>query len=258
MQYWVKRNLKTQKELSNKSIKEIEKQLERYYSKTAQRIMREFENTYEHLIYSVQSGREPTPADLYKLDSYWKMVAQTQKELNKLGNYQSNLFFKRFTDTYIGVYSSLAIGSQAEYATIDRKTAEQMIKQIWCADGKNWSSRVWKNTERLQLALNDRLIECVVGGKKTTDLKQYLQAEFNVSYKQADSIVRTEIAHIQTQACRDRYISYGIQEVEIWADKDERRCDVCGKLHKKRLPIGATIPIPAHPNCRCCVIPVIE
>lgn len=258
MEYWVKRNLKTQQELGNKTLKETEKQLERYYSKAAQRIMKEFEYTYEKLCNVVGDGKQPTPADLYKLDTYWKMLAQTQAELNKLGNYQSNLFFKRFTDTYINIYNALAIPGEEHFNLIDRRAAEQLINQIWCADGKSWSSRVWKNTERLQQVLNDRLIECVVSGKKSSDLKNLLQREFGVSYRQADSIARTEIAHIQTQAARDRYIEYGITEVEVWADADERRCDVCGKLHKKRFPIGGAMPVPAHPNCRCCVIPVIE
>ena len=44
----------------------------------------------------------------------------------------------------------------------------------------------------------------------------------------------------------------------LWADEDERRCEVCGKLHKKRYPVGANIPIPAHPRCRCCIVPVVE
>ena len=55
-----------------------------------------------------------------------------------------------------------------------------------------------------------------------------------------------------------RYKDYGITEVEILADKDERQCEVCGKLHKKRYPTSANVPIPAHPRCRCTVIPVVE
>jgi SPP1 gp7 family putative phage head morphogenesis protein len=82
--------------------------------------------------------------------------------------------------------------------------------------------------------------------------------QFNVSYNRADMLVRTELAHIQTQAAQKRYEDYGIQEVEIWADEDERRCDVCGNLHEKRYPMGAAVPIPAHPNCRCCIVPVVE
>jgi SPP1 gp7 family putative phage head morphogenesis protein len=66
------------------------------------------------------------------------------------------------------------------------------------------------------------------------------------------------MAHIQTQAAKQRYADAGLEEVEVWADKDERQCDVCGKLHQKRFPIGGNMPIPAHPRCRCCIIPVVE
>ena len=117
---------------------------------------------------------------------------------------------------------------------------------------------MWNNTDKLQQTLNDKLVNSVVAGHKSGELKKILMDEFNVSYRRADSIVRTEIAHIQTQAARLRYQDYGIQEVQIWADADERRCDVCGGLHKKIYPVGAVMPIPAHTNCRCCIVPVID
>jgi SPP1 gp7 family putative phage head morphogenesis protein len=98
----------------------------------------------------------------------------------------------------------------------------------------------------------------VATGKKTTELKNILQERFNVSYTNADMIARTELAHVQTEAAKQRYKDYGIQEVEVWADEDERRCDVCGELHEKRYPAGAHVPIPAHPRCRCCIVPVVE
>jgi SPP1 gp7 family putative phage head morphogenesis protein len=116
---------------------------------------------------------------------------------------------------------------------------------------------VWQNINTLQNTLNDGLLDCVLTGKNTTQLKNILQERFNVSYSGADSIVRTEMAHIQTQAAKQRYIDAGIQEVEILADKDERQCKICGKLHKTRYPAGAQVPIPAHPRCRCCIVPVV-
>jgi SPP1 gp7 family putative phage head morphogenesis protein len=89
-------------------------------------------------------------------------------------------------------------------------------------------------------------------------LKQVLQDRFGVSYTRADVLVRTELAHIQTEAAKQRYRDYGIEQVEIWADPDERTCSICGKLHKKKYPVGARVPIPAHPRCRCCIVPVVE
>ena len=160
---------------------------------------------------------------------------------------------------WYNIYESFAYKDDVLFnREIDEGAVRQMINQIWCADGKSWSARVWENVDRLQETLNDSLINCVVTGKPMGDLKKQLMHDFNVSFNRADTIVRTEMAHIQTEAAKQRYKDYGLQEVEILADEDERRCDVCGKLHGTRYPIGAHIPIPAHPKCRCCIVPVVE
>lgn len=257
MNYWVKRNLQAQRNLTDKSIEEAEAQLSRYYARTMERVIGQFESIYNKLFSSISEGKQPTPADLYKLDTYWQMQRQLQEELRKLGNAQAVMLGKRFSQEFMDVYESLAIPGVAAFSTIDAAAAEQMINQIWCADGLSWSQRIWNNTELLQEALNANLIECVVAGRKPTELKNLLQEQFNVSYNRADALVRTEMAHIQTQAAQQRYTDYGIKEVEVWASKDERRCEHCGKLHQKRYPIGAHMPIPAHPNCRCSIIPVV-
>jgi SPP1 gp7 family putative phage head morphogenesis protein len=106
--------------------------------------------------------------------------------------------------------------------------------------------------------LNEELIACVTTGKKTCELKQKLMERFNVSYSAADSLARTELAQVQTQAAKKRYEDYGIQYVQIWGDADERRCPICAKLHQKKYAVGEHIPIPAHPRCRCCIVPVID
>lgn len=259
MNYWQERNLKAQQELTSKSIAETEKQLIKYYKRTMRTVINDFEATYDKLLATIGDGKAPTPADLYKLEKYWQMQGLIDRELTKLGNVEMKLMTKVFTEQYQAIYDAVAfLGDSKSFNSIDRATAEQMINAIWCADGKSWSSRIWTNTEKLKEALNTNLIDCVVAGKKTTELKNLLQEQFGVSYSRADSIVRTELAHIQTQAAQQRYKDYGLQEVEIWADKDERRCEVCGKLHGKRYPMGAQVPIPAHPRCRCTILPVVE
>ena len=258
MNYWQKRNRIAQNNVANKSIKDIEKQLAKYYKQTLKRTIADFEATYDKLLATMDEGRQPTPADLYKLDKYWQMQSQLQAELQKLGDKELELFSQKFTTTYKGVYENLALPSERAFATIDTATARQMINDIWCADNKSWSSRIWDNTAKLAETLNEELIECVVGGKKTSDLKKKLMERFNVSYSQADSLARTEIAHIQTQAAQKRYKDAGLELAEVWADKDERRCVRCGELHQKRYKVGEKVPIPAHPNCRCCIIPVID
>lgn len=258
MSYWQDRQAKAQAALTNKSIKETEAQLKKYYKKSMEKVIGQFEITYNKLLLSIENGKEPTPADLYKLDTYWQMEGQLKNELQKLGDKQAALYSKKFEEQYIHIYQAMALKDDDFFNEISTETAQQMINQIWCADGKSWSQRIWTNTEKLQEALNENLIDCVLTGKKTTQLKKLLQEQFLVSYGRADSIVRTEMAHIQTQAARQRYLDYGIEEVEVIADWDERRCPICADLHHTIHPIGGEMPVPAHPRCRCCIVPVVR
>lgn len=257
-EYWAERQAKAQEILTKKSIKETEKQLAKYYRSAMQKVIGQFETTYNTYLLNVERGLESSPATLYKLDTYWQMQIQIREELQKLGDKQAILYSKQFTKQYKQIYRAIALNDGAAFATISDEMALQMINEIWCADGSSWTSRIWKNIDKLQQALNEGLIDTVVSGTPSAVLKSRLMDEFNVSFSRADNIVRTELSHIQTQAARQRYIDAGIKEIEVWADKDERRCEICGKLHQKRFPANGAMPIPAHPRCRCTILPVVE
>lgn len=249
---------KAQDVISQKNRKQVERILRKYYRSTAQSVMQDFEATYNKIQSAIEAGRQPTPADLYKLDTYWQMQAQLDVKLKSLNERQQRQLLRAFRRNYQDIYDSIAIKGLQAFNTIDEEAVMHVVNQIWCADGKSWSQRIWENTALLKETLNEELINCVVTGKSPSYLKQVLQERFNVSFGRADALVRTELAHIQTQAAKQRYRDYGIREVEVLADKDERRCDVCGKLHGKRYSINDVMPVPAHPRCRCCMVPVID
>jgi SPP1 gp7 family putative phage head morphogenesis protein len=257
--YWAERQAKTQKALTNKSIKQTEVQLALYYNRAMKKIIGQFELIYNEVFSKLSEGKEISPADLYKLDTYWQIQGQLRDELQKLGDKEVAALSKNFMLQYQSIYEAIALkGETSTFNTANLEIANQLINSIWCADGKSWSQRIWENTTLLQETLNNTLVDCVITGKKPTELKKLLQERFSVSYSRADALVRTEMSHIQNEAARQRYEDYGIKYVEVWADKDERRCEVCAKLHQKRYPIGAAVPIPAHTNCRCSIVPVIE
>lgn len=258
MAYWKDRISAAQTTLLNKSRREIDKRLKKYYVRLSKQLIKEYENLYDQILLKKANGEEVSPATLYQLDKFWSLQAQVRQKLNKFGAFQQSLLSKVFEVFYQASYHSLSIKGLESFKTLDEGAVKQVIESIWAADGKSWSSRIWTNTALLQQTLEDGLVECVAAGKKTSQLKQVLQNRFGVSYNRADVLVRTELAHIQTEAAKQRYNDYGIAQVEIWADKDERRCDVCGKLHQKKYPVGAPVPIPAHPRCRCCIVPVVE
>ena len=109
MTYWYERNLKAQQKLSDKQIKQIEKQMRVYYGRASQKILDDFEKTYNKVLLSIKEDKEPTPADLYKLDKYWQMQAQIKKELQKLGDRQINALSRAFEVLFYEAYTSLEL-----------------------------------------------------------------------------------------------------------------------------------------------------
>ena len=257
MKYWAERLGKSQLKLQDKTIKEINKQIQVIYGKAAKRVIRDFETTYNKLLATIEDGREPTPADLYKLDKYWQMQAQMRKELQKLGDKEIQILSKAFETNFFEIYYSIDIPSAEAFTTIDAAAVQHLINSVWVADGKSWSQRIWDNTERLAETLTEELTHIVVAGKKNTDLVHVLQDRFNVSYHRAQTLVRTEVAHIQTEAAKQRYQDYGIQYVEVLVDEDDRTCELCKALKGKKFPVNGTPPLPVHPNERCCLVPVV-
>lgn len=257
-EYWAERQAKAQDRITELNQKQTEAQLKKYYRQSMNKAIGQFEKTYNTYLANVARGLENSPATLYRLDTYWQMQAKLREELKKLGDMQSELLSRQFIKEYIHIYKSAALHDGSAFSEVSPEAAEQIIKQIWCADGSSWTSRIWKNIDKLQEALNEGLVDSVISGANPEKLKHRLMEQFNVSYGRADNIVRTELTHIQAQAARQRYADAGIKEVQVWADKDERRCEICGKLHKQRFPVGAQMPIPAHPRCRCRIIPVVE
>ena len=77
--YWQDRLAQTQLMLSRKKEREIEKQLRKYYLSASRKVIEDFESTYDKLLATMEDGKVPTPADLYKLDKYWTMQAQIKR-----------------------------------------------------------------------------------------------------------------------------------------------------------------------------------
>ena len=182
--------------------------------------------------------------------------------MRELGEKEVSLLTKYFELDFFDIYYSIDIEGLTTFNTLDEAAVQQMINGIWVADAKTWSDRIWKNTEYLLETLNEQLIHTVATGKKPTELKKLLQERFSVSYQQADTLVRTEVSHIQTVAAEKRYKDYGLEQYEyLGRDQHEKelKCK-CKELNGKKFfyhDPSAPRP-PLHPNCRCSIIPVVE
>ena len=262
--YWEKRQLRILDKYTKKTTKEIEDKLREYYRRAMEKVISDFAATYNKLLVD-SLDREPTPADLYKLDAYWHMQKQLRDELTKLGDKQAALLSRTFESYYGTIYENTALPSGRAYSTISTASARQQINSVWLADGKTYSQRIWGNVEHLTESLNDNLINCVVTGRQTRELVNKLRLRFNASYSQARTLVHTEIAHIQTQAAAQRYKDAGIKRYKFLGREQEDGCghepdchDLNGKkFYMAEMRVGVNCP-PMHPNCGCAIAAVLE
>ena len=68
MSYWEERLVSAQDKISETSIKDIEKQLRKYYSYSMNSVINEFISLYESILRAQEEGKQQTDSDLYKLD----------------------------------------------------------------------------------------------------------------------------------------------------------------------------------------------
>lgn len=260
--YWAERQERASAAIADRTAADLEKALTKLYNNAMKQVIADFEATYDKLLATVEAGRDPTPADLYKLDRYWQMQAQLKNKLTELGDNQAEALSKAFEDEWHEVYDTIALPSEEAFATIAADNAHVVVNSVWAPDGKAFSQRIWNNVDKLAETLNDELVHCVVTGKPNRVLAEKLQKRFNVSYNQAKTLVHTEVVAIETEAAAKRYQDYGFEEYVYKTSPSEGRCSVCKRLDKKRFKYseqqrGYNAP-PMHPRCKCQIMPAFD
>lgn len=122
-----------------------------------------------------------------------------------------------------------------------------------------FSERIWVNQDQLKNSLSSVLSNALIQGKNPRGFIPLIRKKFDVSRCNAERLLRTEIARVQTQAQAESYEANGIDEYEYVACGLKDVCPLCkevdGKTFKlKDMKIGENAP-PMHPNCHCATAP---
>ncbi len=111
----------------------------------------------------------------------------------------------------------------------------------------------------LNAGIIEGLTEGLMQGESIPHLAKRIQNAVQVIGRtRAETIARTETMYAVNQGTLIRYSQAGVKRVRWLTGIDERSCPTCEALHGKEFEIGSEPAIPAHPRCRCTVIPVIE
>lgn len=117
----------------------------------------------------------------------------------------------------------------------------------------SFSERIWSNQALLKADLSKSLQSGLIRGKGARDLARDLESRFNVSKSNAERLMITELARVQTEAQKQSFIRNGFEEYMFITNSG--CCDICAAISGKHFKVKDMMPgenaPPMHPFCRC-------
>ncbi len=284
--YWERRSVGRLDESEKNSEVYIER-VNKIYDKAKRDIQDQINNVYKN--YSNQTG-----IDTQKLkelltkketDAYWKTLEGAGLKQYVRENYKARItrlekikgqiyarakeiavpenaehtksHVKTIQDTYNKVMYDTGQGTGFDFSfnQMDTRGVEQILQTRWI--GKNYSERIWGNTDILADKLSIILGGAVASGQSSAKTIREMQQAFGVSKYYAERLIRTETNHFNNEAEAEAYNELGVEKYVFMATLDSRTSAICqdhdNKIYDlKDKAVGINYP-PLHANCRSTV-----
>lgn len=300
--YWARRSTEREEEWNKKSQETVEKELAAQYERSAQRIQANIEQLYgkftndngisiaeakklingpefrtwkkdveEYMKEYKETGNPKTLLELNtlsmrsRISRLDKLYGDTLIEIDKLGQ-KTNA---SITDFLKSAYKDNRLHSAYELAkrgqgplgvAVNNKHVESVLRTPW--SGKNYSTRIWDNSDKLSKTIQDIVVSNVHRGTSVEKLAKEVQERMNVSKNNAVRLVRTELNYVHNQATLDSLKSANMEYFQFIATIDKRTSSTCREHDNNIYPVadaevGTNIP-PLHPRCRSTIAGTLD
>lgn len=185
-----------------------------------------------------------------------QMQGLGEKTVDKTTNILTNIF----NDTYVKTAFVLDKGTQALKSFSLLKPEFVKAAVMAPIEGKTFSSRIWDNVDDLAVRVKRDVERALIQGQSVEKLARKIKSDFGSTAYQAKRVINTETAKAVSSAQAEIYRSSGVVKRVMWdATLDNDTANEDRKLDGKTWEIDEDHPIPPlHPNCRCCLIPVVD
>ena len=142
------------------------------------------------------------------------------------------------------------------FSLIDDAAIKKAMSLKWY--GKNYSERIWVNTDRLAEKLKEELMVNFITGRTNREAAESVQFEFAKGMQNARRLVRTESCYLANQMEMKAYEECEIEKYRFVATLDLKTSDICRELDGKVFLVSEQQPgkncPPMHPYCRSTTI----
>ena len=125
-----------------------------------------------------------------------------------------------------------------------------------------YSERVWMYQGMLKSEIDKLLQTGLIQGKNPRVLARHLEKRFGASRYNANRLMITEMARVQTEAQKQSYVRNGFEEYEYIGCNKGDACDICRALDGKHFKVEDMMPgenaPPMHPQCHCSTAAYID
>lgn len=232
----------------------LRKQIKQHLAQALRTIETDLRKRYGSTLSAV-AKETSRPAQEYRARLLYE---ELRSLLDLLDFEQAPGFYSGFTSA-IAKAQTVANAEALEYLTargaglfgtaIDEQAAAAVLRGV-----ENSRIRLAEHAAQAQKQIRDAIVQGLLRGdgigKVIREVRQATQLEGTKAY----TLVRTELAAARVERLEYQYRKENINHVQWVATNDERTCSICGYRHGIVYELGS-IRAPAHPRCRCTLIP---
>lgn len=195
-----------------------------------------------------------------KLQTQQSLEVMFGNQLDSVDSAMRSIYTSGYYKTAFEIQKGVGVGW--DFATLDEKQISKVINKPWAADGKNFSSRIWSNKQKLVNELNTTLTQNIILGQDSKKAIDKIAKTMNTSKTNAGRLVMTEEAFFSSAAQKDCFAELDVEQFEIVATLDSHTSEICQEMDGKHFPmsqweVGVTAP-PFHVNCRSTTVPFFD
>lgn len=283
-QYWAEREAEQLKHYITDE-KEYDKQIERIYTKTLDNVQKEINAFYgkyaaEEGITLAEAKKRVSKLDIaayerkakqyvkdkdfsYKANEEMRLYNLTMK-VNRLEMLKANIGLELISGTeelnkfMEGILQGRTMEELQRQAGILGKTVKNnAAKAHAIVNGSfhnaTFSDRIWLYQDILRNDLNGLLQSGLIQGKNPRQLAREVKKKFDTTTYNAERLMRTELARVQTESQKQSFERNGFTMYEFIVNGG--CCDICAALSGKHFKVAKMMPgenaPPMHPHCRC-------
>ncbi|NLZ94353.1 MAG: minor capsid protein [Bacteroidales bacterium] len=259
----IKKLTDTYKGLDGLSDEELEKYLTRAeHDKNASDLRKIYNSTDDKQIKQELSKRINAQAYGFRIKRLEGLRLAVYNEIKKAGIAEISLTKKLYEESikagYYRTIDDIARGYNVgiRFDILPQRAIDNALKTRW--SGKNFSERVWKNTDDLAERAQGVIVGGLQSGQSYTKMASEIERLSGKGTYSSTRLVRTECNYFMNQGVLEGYKESDIKKYKFVATLDLKTSELCAGLDGLindvvDAMVGVNYP-PMHPHCRSVAI----